>query len=106
MPFGAGGASAREGEMGGRQGGLRLRAAGLPGCRAAALRPDTRTACPERGLGRSAGAEGAGREAPCPLRSGLSLGLLPTWQEPAAGTAERPFGAEPLAIPAFVRWMS
>lgn len=41
LPFGAGGASAREGEMGGRQGGLRLRA-------------DTRAACLERGLGPSA----------------------------------------------------
>lgn len=44
LPFGAGGASAREGEMGGRQGGLRLRAAGRPPSARTRTRPARSTA--------------------------------------------------------------
>lgn len=84
LPFGAGGASAREGEMGGRQGGLRLRAA--------ALCPDTRTACPERGLGRSAEPKGRvepGGRAPARWNRGLPRASFPPGrtQEPAGGVA-------------------
>lgn len=101
LPFGAGGASAREGEMGGRQGGLRLRAAWRP--------PSTQTRTwPGRSApwARSAEAKGIGSKAPCPLEWDIPWASFPPGRSRWRGTAERRMGAEPLGILVFVRWES